>query len=98
MYSLTQCCPLSHTVVGVAQQTLAELVEGDLEQQLSKPLLSWWKESVPGEKGSQTQQIFAELVKREVGAALPSCADCGVERALQLHIRCSEPDSEPSFC
>ena len=27
-----------------AQQTLAEFVERDLEQQLSKPLLSWWKE------------------------------------------------------
>ena len=45
VYSLTQRCPLSHTVVAAAQQTLAELVEGDLEQRLSKPLLSWWKES-----------------------------------------------------
>ena len=45
VYSLTQRCPLSHTVVAAAQQTLAELVEGDLGQQLSKPLPSWWKES-----------------------------------------------------
>ena len=41
VYSLTQRCPLSHTVVAVAQQTLAELVERDLGQRLSKPLLSW---------------------------------------------------------
>ena len=34
VYSLTQRCPLSHTVVAAAQQTLAELVEGDLAQRL----------------------------------------------------------------
>ena len=54
MHSLTQRCLLSHTVVAAAQQTLAELVEGDLEQRLSKPLLSWWKESVPGERESDS--------------------------------------------
>ena len=52
--SLTQRCPLSQTVVAVAQQTLTELVEGDLEQRLSKPLLSWWKESVLGERESNS--------------------------------------------
>ena len=57
MYSLTQRCPLSHTVVAAAQQTLAELVEGDLEQRLSKPLLSWWKESAPGEEESDLAAI-----------------------------------------
>ena len=57
MYSLTQRCPLSHTVVAAAQQTLAELVEGVLEQRLSKPLLSWWKESVPGERVSDSATL-----------------------------------------
>ena len=57
MYSLTQRCPVSHKVVAVAQQTLAELVEGDLEQRLSKPLLSWWKESVPGERESDSATL-----------------------------------------
>ena len=57
VYSLTQRCPLSHTVVAAAQQTLAELVEGDLEQRLSKPLLSWWKESVPGERESDSAAL-----------------------------------------
>ena len=57
VYSLTQRCPLSHTVVAAAQQTLAELVEGDLEQRLSKPLLSWWKESVPGERESDSATL-----------------------------------------
>ena len=51
---LTQRCPLSHTIVAAAQQTLAELVEGDLELRLSKPLLSWWKESVLGERESDS--------------------------------------------
>ena len=46
VYSLTQRCPQSHTVVAAAQQTFAELGEGDPEQWLSNPLLSWWKESV----------------------------------------------------
>ena len=54
VHSLAQRCLLSHTVVAAAQQTLAELVEGDLEQRLSKPLLSWWKESVPGERESDS--------------------------------------------
>ena len=44
MYSLTQHCPLSHTVVAAAQQILAEFVEGDLGQRLNEPLLSWWRE------------------------------------------------------
>ena len=57
VYSLTQHYPLSHTVVAAAQQTLAELVEGDLEQQLSKRLLSWWKESVPGERESDSATL-----------------------------------------
>ena len=57
VYSLTHRCPLSHTVVAAAQQTLAELVEGNLEQQLSKPLLSWWKESAPGEEESDSATI-----------------------------------------
>ena len=57
VHSLTQRCPLSHTVVAAAQQTLAELVEGDLEQRLSKPLLSWWKESVPGERESDSATL-----------------------------------------
>ena len=50
MYSVTQCCLLSHTVVAAAQQTLAVLVEGDLGQRFSKSLLSWWKEAAPGEE------------------------------------------------
>ena len=54
VYSFIQRCPLSHTVVAAAQQTLAELVEGDLELRLSKPLLSWWKESVLGERESNS--------------------------------------------
>ena len=57
VHSLTQRCPLSHTVVAAAQQTLAELVEGHLGQQLSKPLLSWWKESVPGERESDSATL-----------------------------------------
>ena len=44
----------NYTVVAVAHQTLAELVEGGLEQWLSKPLLSWWKESVPGGRESDS--------------------------------------------
>ena len=52
--SLTQHCPLSHTVVAAAQQILAELVEGDLGQRLSKSLLSWWKESAPEEEESDS--------------------------------------------
>ena len=57
VYSLTQGCPLSHTVVATAQQILAELVEGDREQRLSKPMLSWWKESVPGERESDSATL-----------------------------------------
>ena len=57
VYSFIQRCPLSHTVVAAAQQTLVELVEGDLEQWLSKPLLSWWKESVSGERESDSATL-----------------------------------------
>ena len=57
VYSLTQRCPLSHTVVAAAQQTLAVFVEGDLEQRLSKPLLSWWKESVQRERESDSATL-----------------------------------------
>ena len=57
VHSLTQRCPLSHTAVAAAQQTLAELVEGDLEQRLSKPLLSWWKEYMPGERESDSATL-----------------------------------------
>ena len=62
VYSPTQRCPLGHTVVAAAQHTLAELVEGDQGQRLSKPLLSWWKESMPGERESDSATL-AELVE-----------------------------------
>ena len=57
VYSSTQRCPLSHAVVAAAQQILAELVEGDLGQRLSKSLLSWWKESVPEERESDSATL-----------------------------------------
>ena len=59
VYSLTQHCSLSHTVVAAAQEALTELVEGDLGLRGSKPLLSWWKESVPGERETDSA-ILAE--------------------------------------
>ena len=51
---MTQRCLPSHTAVAAAQQILTELVEGDLGQRLSKPLLSWWKELAPEEEESDS--------------------------------------------
>ena len=62
---------MSHTVVAAAQQTLAELVEGDLGQRLSKPLLSWWKESVPRERESDSATL-AESQERQLSKPLMS--------------------------
>ena len=80
MHSLTQRCPLSHTVVAAAQQTLAELVEGELEQRLSKPLLSWWKESVPGERDPDSATL-AELVEGVVERHSQAVLTVRLERA-----------------
>ena len=58
MYSLTQRCLLSHTVVAAAQQTLAELVEGVRAGgegvRLRDPYLFM---------GATAQHILAELVE-----------------------------------
>ena len=80
MYSSTQRCPLSHAVVAAAQQILAELVEGDLGQRLSKPLLSWWKESVPGERDADSATL-AELVEGVVEQHSQAVLTVRLERA-----------------
>ena len=72
MYSLTQHCPLSRTVVAVVQHTRAELVEGDLGQRLSKPLLSWWRESEPGEEEESDSVPIAESQEQRLSKPLLS--------------------------